>query len=58
LRNAGILSQAMTILGASIEDTLSRHVLPDIKIGYVCFVDDEVLSQSENAEKIIYEMKL
>ena len=53
LDEADILSRTMANLGAEIEDTLKRHVLPDIEIGFVCFIDDEILVQSENAEEIV-----
>jgi len=53
LGEADLLSEAMTCLGADIEDTLRRHVPPDIEIGYVCFIDDEILTQSGNAKDII-----
>jgi len=53
IREAGLLEAAMAILGDSIEDTLKRHVLPDIQIGYVCFIEDEILIQSSNASTII-----
>jgi len=53
LDEAGLLSLTMANLGAEIEDTLKRHVLPDVEIGFVCFIDDEILVQSENAEEIV-----
>jgi cobalt-precorrin-5B (C1)-methyltransferase len=53
LKEHGLLTETMTILGENIENTLKRHVLPDIIIGYVCFKDDEILMQSYNAKVII-----
>ena len=55
LKESGLLSQAMANLGADIEETLKQHVLPDTQIGYVCFIDDLILVQNSNAEKIIDE---
>ena len=52
LREAGLLSRAMEKLGINIEDTLKRLVLPDMQIGYICFVDDEILVQSSNLNKL------
>jgi cobalt-precorrin-5B (C1)-methyltransferase len=53
LGEADLLSKAMISLGAGIEYTLRRRVPSDVEIGYVCFIDDEVLTQSGNAEDII-----
>jgi len=57
LREAELLSQTMEILGAAIGDTLKRQVLPETQIDFVCFIDDEILTQSENAKKIIDDWK-
>jgi len=53
LRDEALLSKAMEKLGADIEDTLKRQVLPDVEVGYVCFVDDEILARSGNASTLI-----
>ena len=46
IREAGLLSESMSILGNAIEDTLKRHIPPEIQIEYVCFIEDEILIQS------------
>jgi len=53
LRDEALLSKAMEKLGADIEDTLKRQVLPDVEVGYVCFIDDEILTRSGNALTLI-----
>jgi len=53
LQEAGLPSQTMAILGALIEDTLKRQVLPETKIGFVCFIGGDILTRSGNAQEII-----
>jgi len=57
LRETGLLRAVMENIGENIQETLMRHVLPDIEIGYVCFIDDEVLTKSGNAEKLMDSVK-
>jgi len=47
IREAGLLFEAMSILGSAIEDTLKRHIPPEIQVEYVCFIEDEILTQSK-----------
>jgi len=53
LREAGLLSKAMRKLGADIEDTLKRQVLPDVQVGYICFIGDGILMQNRTAKETI-----
>jgi len=53
LRETALLTPIMTNLGAEIEETLKKYVLPGVEIGYICFMNDEILIQSENAEEIV-----
>ena len=53
LREAGFLLPTMEILGVQIEDTLKRQVLPDTQVGFICFIGDDILTQSGNADEII-----
>ncbi|HWS29488.1 MAG TPA: cobalt-precorrin-5B (C(1))-methyltransferase CbiD [Clostridia bacterium] len=54
LNKAGLLKNAMEILGERIDATLKRRVPEGIEIGFLCFTNAEgfggVLAQSENAE--------
>jgi len=57
LRESGLLSRTMAILGPLIEDTLKRQVLPETEIGFICFTGDYILTQSGNAENILNRWK-
>lgn len=57
LREAGLLEQTMTKLGARIDRALVHRVGPDGTIGFVCFTKAEglagVLCRSANAEELM-----
>jgi cobalt-precorrin-5B (C1)-methyltransferase len=56
LTEAGLAEATLSVLGARIEDTLIRHVPPEVTVGYVCFTRAEpggVLAQSANARTLM-----
>jgi cobalt-precorrin-5B (C1)-methyltransferase len=67
LRETGLLSQTMAILGRRIQDTLSRHSGENMETGYICFGkmgavegvsddvsrEDEIVTQSANAPSLM-----
>lgn len=53
LRKSVFLPRTMEILGKLIEDTLKRQVLDKTRVGFVCFLDKEILTQSGNAQAVM-----
>jgi cobalt-precorrin-5B (C1)-methyltransferase len=57
LSEAGILTDTMRVLGARIQDCLSRRIPPGAEAGYVCFTNAQgaagILVQSGNAEELM-----
>jgi cobalt-precorrin-5B (C1)-methyltransferase len=49
LRESGFLPQTAEILGARIDDTLKRQVSSEMQVGFICFSDNEILTESKNA---------
>ena len=57
LRGFGFFPEMMNILGELIDDTLKRQVPEETRVGFICFLDDTILTQSENARDVLNSLR-